>query len=92
MSASAIVVISGNSNLELANLISKQLGKPLTETRIGKFANGETRVDIKESVRNKDVYIIQSGYGSQGTNDSCMEMYIIIVSLVCVGFVSRSDG
>ena len=39
---------------------------------LSKFAVGETRVEIGESVRGKDVFIVQSGAGS--VNDNLMEL------------------
>merc|ERR1712121_395124 len=41
-----------------------------------KFANGETNVEIGESVRGEDVYIVQSGCGE--INDNLMELLIMI--------------
>jgi len=71
-----IKVFSGNSNQELAQMICDRLGinKALVKTQ--KFANQETNVEIGESVRGEDVYIIQSGCGE--VNDNLMELLIMI--------------
>jgi len=45
---------------------------------LGKFAVGETRVEVEESVRGKDVYVIQSGGGK--VNDHLMELLIVITA------------
>ena len=44
----------------------------LTSAQLAKFAVGETRVSIDESVRGKDVFIVQSGAGK--VNDNLMEL------------------
>lgn len=72
----AIKVFSGNSNLELAKRVAERLGHPLSACKLDKFANGETKVEIGESVRGEDVFIIQSGCGS--INDNLMELLIMI--------------
>ncbi|KAF7125845.1 hypothetical protein CNMCM5793_002138 [Aspergillus hiratsukae] len=71
-----IVVIGGTSHPQLTQTICNFLGIPPADVLLSKFAVGETRVEIKESVREKDVYIIQSG-GSK-VNDSLMELLITI--------------
>lgn len=53
-----------------------RLGIPLTPTVVRKFSNGEINVKITESVRDADVFIIQSGCGD--VNDMLMELLIII--------------
>lgn len=72
----AIKVFSGTSNLDLARRVAERLGHPLGACKLDKFANGETKVEIGESVRGEDVFIIQSGCGS--VNDNLMELLIMI--------------
>lgn len=72
----AIKVFSGSSNPDLAHRVAERLGHPLSACRLDKFANGETKVEIGESVRGEDVFIIQSGCGS--INDNLMELLILI--------------
>lgn len=72
----AIKVFSGSSNLDLARRVADRLGHPLSACKLDKFANGETKVEIEESVRGEDVFIIQSGCGS--INDNLMELLIMI--------------
>lgn len=71
-----IVVIGGTSHPQLNDAICEHLGVPLGSATLSKFAVGETRVEIGESVRGKDVYIIQSGGGK--VNDHLMELLIAI--------------
>ena len=56
--------------------ICNHLGVPAAKILLSKFSVGETRVEIGESVRGKDVYIIQSGAGK--VNDHLMELLITI--------------
>lgn len=49
--------------------ICNHLGIPKAKVLLDKFKGGETRVEIEESVRGKDVFIIQSG-GGKGTKSS----------------------
>lgn len=72
----AIKVFTGSSNPQLAMLVAERLGHPLAAVKLDKFANGETKVEIGESVRGEDVYIIQSGCGS--INDNLIELLIMI--------------
>ena len=71
-----IVVIGGSSHPSLALTICAHLGIPEADVLLTKFSVGETRVEIKESVRGKDVFIIQSGCGK--VNDHLMELLITI--------------
>lgn len=71
-----IVVIGGSSHPQLTRIICDHLGIPPANILLAKFSIGETRVEIKESVRGKDVYIIQSGGGK--VNDHLMELLITI--------------
>jgi len=70
-------LFSGTSNLELAKKISFGLGIPLGKCKIGRFSNGEINVSIEESVRNFDVYIIQST-SSPNPNDYLIELLIMV--------------
>ncbi|KAJ5574085.1 uncharacterized protein N7459_008512 [Penicillium hispanicum] len=71
-----LVVIGGTSHPQLTETICSVLGIPPAEVLLSKFAVGETRVEIQESVREKDVYIIQSGGGK--VNDHLLELLITI--------------
>lgn len=71
-----IKVFSGSSHSELAQKIADRLGLPVAKVVTRKFSNQETCVEIGESVRGEDVYIVQSGCGA--INDNLMELLIMI--------------
>ncbi|KAL0870460.1 hypothetical protein ABMA27_005455 [Loxostege sticticalis] len=69
-------VFTGTSHPEIAKMIVARLGIPLGRATTKYFSNKETNVEIGESVRGDDVYIVQSGCGD--INDSLMELFIMI--------------
>jgi ribose-phosphate pyrophosphokinase len=72
-------LITGNSNLPLAQAIADYCGLPLTNASVRRFADDEIFVEIHENVRGEDVFVIQStGYPA---NDNLMELLIIIDAL-----------
>lgn len=73
------VILSGNANLPLAQKISEKLGKTLGQCEVRRFSDGEVFVEIKENVRGRDVYVIQSTCGP--VNDTLMELLIMIDAL-----------
>ncbi len=72
-------LISGTANVELAEEVSSYLGKPLTKTEISRFSDGEVYVQIDESVRGDDVFVIQSL--SYPVNDNIMELLVTLDAL-----------
>jgi len=73
------MLFSGTANPELAQQISKELDLPLSEARIKQFSDGEINVKIEESVRGKDVFIIQPT--SAPANSNLMELLIMTDAL-----------
>ncbi|SPJ78557.1 probable PRS5 - ribose-phosphate pyrophosphokinases [Fusarium torulosum] len=71
-----IVILGGNSHPQLTERVCQLLGVPASNRILGKFSGGESRCEIKDSVRGKDVYIIQSGSGN--VNDNLIELCIMI--------------
>lgn len=71
-----IKLFSGNANVSLAQKIARKLGVPLGDIELNKFSDGEINCNIKESVRGRDVFLIQST--SQPVNESLMELLIMI--------------
>lgn len=71
-----VKVFSGSSHPDLVAKICERLGIEPGKVTTKKFSNGETCVEIGESVRGEDVYIVQSGSGS--INDNLMELLIMI--------------
>jgi len=77
-------LISGTTNVQLAEGIAMHLGVPLTKRIIKKFVNGEIYVQISDNVRGDDVFVIQSVSNSvngNSVNDSLMELLILIDAL-----------
>jgi ribose-phosphate pyrophosphokinase len=70
-----VKIISGNSNLPLAQKICDYLGIGLCDAEIKKFSDGEVSVKINENVRGKDVFIIQS---TNPPTDNLLELLIIL--------------
>ncbi|OGM50846.1 ribose-phosphate pyrophosphokinase 1 [Aspergillus bombycis] len=81
-----VQIFSGTSHPTLAKVVCDRLGTQPARADLGKFANGETSVNIGVSVRNQDVYIVQSG--SEKINDSVMELLIMISA--CKGGSAKS--
>jgi len=69
-------VFAGNAHTELAEEIASIMGKPLGKATVKKFSDGEISVNIGESVRGIDVYIVQSTCNP--VNDNLMELLIMI--------------
>ncbi|MFV4950806.1 ribose-phosphate diphosphokinase [Lactobacillus delbrueckii] len=65
-----------NSNKPLAEKIAKQMGLKLSTSSVVRFSDGEIQVDIDDSVRGKDIFLIQST--SAPVNDNLMELLIMI--------------
>lgn len=72
-------IFTGNANPELAKEIVEYLGLELGKAFVGKFNNGEIQVMIDESVRGKDVFVIQPT--CQPANDTLMELLIMADAL-----------
>ena len=81
-----VKIFSGRSHPILAEAICERLGTSSANCELGTFANGETSVQIGTSVRNQDVFIVQSG--SPRINDSVMELLIMIAA--CKGGSAKS--
>lgn len=70
-----IMVFTGNANPELAESVVKSLGIDLGKAEVKTFADSEINVKINDTVRGKDIYIIQPT--SYPTNDNLMELLIM---------------
>lgn len=79
MSASGMMLFSGNANPELVNEIAGSLNLRLGKAMVSRFSDGEMMAEIEESVRGRDVYVIQST--SKPTNDNLMELLVLIDAL-----------
>ena len=72
-------IFTGNANPALAREICDYVGLPLGEAFVGRFNNGEVQIMIDESVRGKDVFIIQPT--SYPVNDNLMELMVMADAL-----------
>lgn len=73
------LVFSGNSNKKLAQDVVKKLGMRLGDATVTKFGDGEIFVKINESVRGRDVFVIQST--NQPAEAHLMELMIMVDAL-----------
>jgi len=69
-------IFTGNSNLTLAEEIASIIGRPLGKAEVTTFSDGEIQVNVYETVRGRDVFIIQSM--SAPVNNNLMELLILI--------------
>ena len=79
MSFSDLMLFALSSNQELAQRVSREMGLPLGKSTVRQFSDGEIQVNIEESIRGKDVYILQST--SSPVNDNLMEILIMVDAL-----------
>lgn len=71
-----LCVLSGSANPKLAGDIANHIGVRLCDALVSHFNNGETQIMIGESVRGRDIFIIQPT--SQPVNDNLMELLIMV--------------
>ncbi|MBD3878168.1 MAG: ribose-phosphate pyrophosphokinase [Quinella sp. 1Q5] len=67
--------MTGNANPELAQKIAEHIGVKIFDTFVGRFNNGESQVMISDSIRGKDIFIVQPT--SQPVNDNLMDLLIM---------------
>lgn len=72
-------MFSLNSNRELANEMAKLLGCELGKSSSTQFSDGEIQVNIEESVRGSEVFLVQST--SHPINDNIMELLVMVDAL-----------
>ena len=72
-------VFTLNSNKELSKEIAQHIGIELGESSVTKFSDGEIQINIEESIRGCEVYVIQST--SDPVNQHLMELLIMIDAL-----------
>lgn len=76
---SELKIFAGNSNPEFAKKVAQHAGLELGLAKFGRFADGEVQVEITESVRGLNVFVIQSG--CPPVNESYMELFMILDAL-----------
>jgi ribose-phosphate pyrophosphokinase len=72
-------IFAGSSSVEFAKEVCKSLDVPLSKAEVKRFSDGEISVQISESVRGRDVFIIQST--GAPSNDNLMELLIMTDAL-----------
>ncbi len=72
-------ILSCNSNLPLADLISKNLNINLVNAEVKRFSDLEIFVEVKENIRGEDMFVIQST--SYPANDHLMELLVTLDAL-----------
>ncbi len=71
-----MVLFTGNANPVLARRIGERLGHPLARANVGRFSDGEVRVELHQNLRGRDVFLIQPTCAP--ANDTLMELLIMI--------------
>lgn len=71
-----VLIFSGNANYELAKEVAERLGHKVGEAKIARFADGECNIQILESIRGKDIYIIQPT--CPPVNENLVELLLMI--------------
>jgi len=73
------LVFTGNANPGLAAEVADHLGISLGSANVGRFSDGEVTVEIKQNVRARDVFVVQSTCNP--TNENIMELLIMVDAL-----------
>ena len=72
----SLKLFAGNANPSLANRVAAELNTSLGNLKASKFADGEIRIEIQESARGSDVFILQPTCAP--ANDNLMELMILL--------------
>ena len=75
MNRDNIVLFAGNASQTVAGRVAQQLMQPLGFIQVEKFSDGETRVEILENIRGRDVFLIQST--CPPANEHLMELLLM---------------
>ncbi|MDQ2960100.1 MAG: ribose-phosphate pyrophosphokinase [Candidatus Dormibacteraeota bacterium] len=74
-----LMLLSGTANPELSERIAREIDLPLAEMEITRFADGEFDVKIAESVRGRDLFLIQPT--CQPVSDNLIQLFVILDAL-----------
>ena len=86
---SSFLVFSGTSTRYLAEKICASLGCPLGNLVVTKFSDGEFAVSYEESIRGRDVFLVQSTFPN---SDNLMELLLMIDAATSLPSFLISDG
>jgi ribose-phosphate pyrophosphokinase len=70
-----LTIFTGNANPAFADKMCERLGMSLAKANVGRFSDGEIRVEIGQNVRGRDVFLVQSTCSP--TNDNLLELLIM---------------
>ena len=73
------VLFTGNANPALAREIASQLGVELGRALVGRFSDGEVRIEVQQNVRARDIFVVQPTCAP--TNENLMELCIMVDAL-----------
>ena len=73
------VLFTGNANQGLAREIASQLGVELGRALVGRFSDGEVRIEVQQNVRARDIFVVQPTCAP--TNENLMELCILVDAL-----------
>jgi ribose-phosphate pyrophosphokinase len=73
------VLFTGNANPALAQEIASQLGVEMGQALVGRFSDGEVRIEVRQNVRARDIFVVQSTCAP--TNENLMELCIMVDAL-----------
>lgn len=76
MNDRGMMVFTGNANPQLAEAITRYLSLPMGKLNAARFSDGEVAVEVMESVRGKDVFLVQST--CQPTDENLMELLVMV--------------
>ena len=76
----SLVILGGNSNPELVQELAELLGIAPADVLVGKFPEGEIQVQIRENIRGKDIFIVQST--CTPPNENLMELLYIALYII----------
>jgi len=74
-----LLLFTGNANRPLALSVCRELGVPLGKALVGRFSDGEVQVEIEETVRAQDVYVLQPTCAP--TAENLMELLVLVDAL-----------
>ena len=74
-----LMIFTGSANPQLAAAVAKRLNIPLGGVSVGRFSDGEVMIELRDNVRGRDCFVLQST--CTPTNDNLMEVLIMIDAL-----------
>ena len=74
-----LMVFTGNANQQLANAVVRHIDIKLGDALVDRYSDGEVYVELRENVRGRDVFVLQST--CHPTNDNLMELLLIVDAL-----------